>query len=99
MFSTIIIGLLLVAMFVYVFIRGKRLEKILVVISVVIYIVNSLAIEFISGYLGSIVSSITITIIFINTLKRKDYVWCIVAFLLLLFYYINLITVLFVFFN
>lgn len=99
MFSSNLIELLLVAIVIYIYIRGKKLEKILVVCSIVISIVNSFALEFISGYLGSIVDSITITIIFINTIKRKHYVWCIVAFLLLLYYYINLIAVLFVLFR
>lgn len=102
MISNFLLDLLFVVIIIYVFVRGKKLEKILVVCSIAFFMVNLFANGFyisnISGYLYSIVSSIAITIIFINTIKRKEYVWSVVSFLLLLFFFINLITILFVLF-
>jgi len=100
MISNLLLDLLITVIIIYVFVRGKKSEKILVVCSAIFLIVNSLGFGYyisnISGYLYSIVSSVSIAIIFINTIKRKDFVWSVVSFLVLLFFFVNLITLLFV---
>jgi hypothetical protein len=100
MLSNILLELFFVLIIIYVFFRGKKSEKILVVCSILFFVINSFANGYytsnVSGYLYSIVSGLAITIIFINTIKRKDFVWSIISFIVLLFLLINLITILLV---
>jgi hypothetical protein len=102
MISNLILDFLFALVIIYVFVRGNKTERILAFFSIIFFIVNTLAIGYyitnVSGYLYSIVSSVAITIIFKNTIKRKDYVWSILSFLLLLFFFINLMTLIFVLF-